>query len=67
MKKNKRKGIAMFPGFNSMRELTEWVSRFNGSEGVLAMTVAMQTLQTVNNIEKGEHPLMSDKQGDENE
>lgn len=52
MKKDKRKGIPMFAGYNSMEELTEFASRFNGSEGVVAMTVMMQTLQTVNNIEK---------------
>lgn len=52
MKKDKRKGIPMFAGYNSMEELTNFVSRFNGSEGVVAMTVMMQTLQTVNNIEK---------------
>ena len=52
MKKDKRKGIPMFAGYNSMEELTNFVSRFNGSEGVVAMTVMMQTLQTVDNIEK---------------
>ena len=52
MKKDKRKGIPIFAGYNSMEELTNFVSRFNGSEGVVAMTVMMQTLQTVDNIEK---------------
>ena len=54
MKKDKRKGIPMFAGYNSMEELTNFVSRFNGSEGVVAMTVMMQTLQTVDNIENTE-------------
>tara|TARA_R110002051_G_scaffold292326_2_gene357067 strand:+ start:702 stop:878 length:177 start_codon:yes stop_codon:yes gene_type:complete len=52
VKKNKRKGIPMFAGYNSMKELLEFTSSFNGSEGVVAMTVMMQTLQTIDNIEK---------------
>ena len=63
MKKNKTKSIPMFAGLNSMEALTEWVSRFNGSEGVVAMSVMLQTLATINNIEKWD----TDKEGDENE
>tara|TARA_R110000737_G_scaffold255291_1_gene264437 strand:- start:254 stop:448 length:195 start_codon:yes stop_codon:yes gene_type:complete len=60
MKKNKRKSIPMFAGLNSMEALTEWVSRFNGSEGVVAMSVMLQTLATINNIEKWD----TDKEGE---
>ena len=50
----------MFAGLNSMEALTEWVSRFNGSEGVVAMSVMLQTLATINNIEKWD----TDKEGE---
>ena len=55
MKKgNFKKGTLLFAGFNSMEELYKWISMYNGSEGVIAVSAMMQTLQTINNIEDRE-------------
>ena len=39
MKKgNFKKGTLLFAGFNSMEELYKWISMYNGSEGVIAVS-----------------------------
>mgnify|MGYP003628185565 FL=1 len=46
----KTERVSMFHTFNSEEELDKYVSKFNGSEGVIATAVMMMTKNTMRRI-----------------
>mgnify|MGYP003147925731 CR=1 FL=1 len=48
--KVKKKGISIFPAFENVDDLQNWVHQFNGAEGTVAITVMMRTINTMRKL-----------------